>query len=92
MTYLTHALLASGVPPSDRYPLAAVARILGCPETYVRYLFHRRKLPVLKIGAQTWGAVRHEDLAAYLDAQNQAAPEPPPLPASQPDDQVLHGA
>jgi hypothetical protein len=71
MNYLlTTALRDSGIEPAARYTLAQVAAILGCDLDHVRYLVTRRKLPVLKVGAQSWGTVRHDDLSAFLEAVN----------------------
>ena len=65
---LQTALQDSGVEPAARYDLNQVTANLGCHHDHVRYLVTRRKLPAVKVGAQTWGTVRHEDLAAFLDA------------------------
>jgi excisionase family DNA binding protein len=70
MLLLKTALLDSGNDPAARYTLEQVASILGCDLDHIRYLVTRRKLPALKVGAQTWGTVRHEDLNAFLDSVN----------------------
>ncbi len=67
---LNQALTDSGIAPAARYTLEQVAAILGCTPDHVRYLVTRRKLPALKVGAQTWGTVRHEDLDAFLVSVN----------------------
>ena len=70
MKVLETALKDSGTDPAARYTLEQVASILGCDLDHVRYLVTRRKLPALKVGAQTWGTVRHEDLDAFLVSVN----------------------
>lgn len=67
---LVTALRDSGITAAPRYTLDQVAAILGCEIDHVRYLVTRRKLPALKVGAQTWGTVRHEDLDAFLNTVN----------------------
>jgi excisionase family DNA binding protein len=67
---LETALTDSGIVPAARYTLEEVATILGCDLDHVRYLVTRRKLPALKVGAQTWGTVRHEDLDTFLSSVN----------------------
>ena len=67
---LQTALSDSGTEPAARYNLEQVASILGCDLDHVRYLVTRRKLPALKVGAQTWGTVRHEDLDTFLAKVN----------------------
>ena len=67
---LNQALTDSSVAPAARYTPEQVAVILGCTPDHVRYLVTRRKLPALKVGAQTWGTVRHEDLDAFLVSVN----------------------
>jgi hypothetical protein len=67
---LQTALKDSGIDPAARYTLEQVAAILGCDGEHVRYLVVRKKLPALKVGVQTWGTVRHEDLGAFLAAVN----------------------
>ena len=67
---LPTALQDSGIEPAVRYTLDEVAAILGCTLDHVRYLVTRKKLPVLKVGRQTWGTVRHDDLAAFLASVN----------------------
>jgi len=64
------ALKDSGIEPAARYNLEQVATILGCDLDHVRYLVTRRKLPALKVGVQTWGNVRHEDLGVFLALVN----------------------
>ncbi|MDR3572295.1 MAG: hypothetical protein P4L50_00400 [Anaerolineaceae bacterium] len=70
---LQTALRDSGIEPAARYTLEQVGTILGCDIVHVRYLLTRKKLPVLKVGAQTWGTVRHEDLAIFLATVNGGA-------------------
>ena len=70
MHHLNLALADSGVSPASRYSLSEVARILGRDLDYVRYLVNRNKLAALKVGRQTWGHVRHEDLADFLNQVN----------------------
>lgn len=67
---LKTALEDSGIAPAPRYTLEQVASILGCELDHVRYLVTRRKLPVLKVGAQTWSSIRHEDLGMFLASVN----------------------
>ena len=67
---LQTALHDSGVEPAARYTVDQVAAILGCDLDHVRYLLTRKKLPAIKIGVQTWGTVRHDDLDAFLEAMN----------------------
>jgi len=67
---LQTALSDSGIESAARYTLEQVASILGCDLCHVRYLVTRRKLPALKVGAQTWGTVRHEDLDTFLASVN----------------------
>ena len=67
---LETALKDSGIEPAARYTLEQVAAILGCDLNHVRYLVTRKKLPVLKVGVQTWGNVRHEDLGTFLALVN----------------------
>jgi len=67
---LETALKDSGIEPAARYTLEQVAAILGCDLNHVRYLVTRKKLPVLKVGVQTWGNVRHEDLGVFLALVN----------------------
>ena len=58
MTHLLEtALKDSGIEPAARYTLEQVASILGCDLDHIRYLVTRKKLPVLKVGVQTWGNV-----------------------------------
>lgn len=70
MTHLEQALIDSGIPMSCRYSLEEVARIMGCKLDHIRYLVNRDFLPALKVGKQTWGTVRHDDLSAFLDCLN----------------------
>lgn len=67
---LQTAIQDSGIEPAARYTLDQVAVILGCDLDHVLYLVTRKKLPALKVGKQTWGPIRHDDLDAFLAAVN----------------------
>lgn len=70
MMIMETALIDSGIQHAARYTLEQVASILGRDLEHVRYLVTRRKVPAMKIGVQTWGMVRHNDLEAFPASVN----------------------
>lgn len=69
-TSLAALLIALGIPPSPRYSIEDVARILGLTPKQVRNQVKKNHLIAVRGSRRRWTGVLHEDLSAYFAMAN----------------------